>query len=701
MRAIQKLSAAIIACVLLIGTAAVCMVSAAGTGASFTTQNVFKTGNRSNYRIPTAVVTNDGTVWAFCNDRRDSVADRADIQWISASKAAPDGTFCDSFYLLNLEGWSFIIGAAIYDAVNDNIMLFYHASIKTAEANSLYVSLPQQERLPLGSCIIESNDGGETWKARAANLPILLQYPFLAPTFHGSSAGLQIEEGEHAGRLVISGKVANADTENLGIMRSSTFSCIVYSDDFGATWKISNLMPGGSDEASMCILSDGTLYVNSRSMAGNNGRAVGYSYDGGATITDCGEERGVWQTASNGIKGSVISFDNPDKAGERLTLYSCLLSSTTVRKNLCIWISYDDGKTWPEIVTVDPGYTAYSEMRYNPVNEKVYLFYERGDSGPYSAGLNMASFNISWLMENKKPYVPLRINTAPETAEAKLVTENIAVHLKPESLSGYKDGDSISLWKDTSGGGNDAESYMQNASPTMRDDDLNGYPVAYFARNSESKLALQNVGNLDGNCTLFIVFKSYGSTTNNQSIIKNTNINMLTLYADMDRRLFCTSVNATGSAKIHSAAKYDNKYHIMAVVWDSENSLLTQFLDSSRTDVNFAAEDSVKVRREVPVDAILLGENLNGMIAEVIIYDRVLTDTEVAQNGLYLADKFNLVWNDVTPIEKTGSVDSESISSSVTAPPSTGDNSVIIIAIIAAAIIAMIAAVVIILKKKK
>ena len=40
-------------------------------------QVLFPTAGRSHYRIPSVVVTNDGTLLAFCNDRKDTVDDHA------------------------------------------------------------------------------------------------------------------------------------------------------------------------------------------------------------------------------------------------------------------------------------------------------------------------------------------------------------------------------------------------------------------------------------------------------------------------------------------------------------------------------------------------------------------------------------------------------------------------------------------------
>ena len=48
---------------------------------------LFASGGRSNYRIPSIVVTKSGTVAAFCNDRKDSVIDHAkEVAVVCATK---------------------------------------------------------------------------------------------------------------------------------------------------------------------------------------------------------------------------------------------------------------------------------------------------------------------------------------------------------------------------------------------------------------------------------------------------------------------------------------------------------------------------------------------------------------------------------------------------------------------------------------
>ena len=52
---------------------------------------LFASGGRSNYRIPSIVVTDDGTVLAFCNDRKDTVDDHAAETVIAFARKPANG----------------------------------------------------------------------------------------------------------------------------------------------------------------------------------------------------------------------------------------------------------------------------------------------------------------------------------------------------------------------------------------------------------------------------------------------------------------------------------------------------------------------------------------------------------------------------------------------------------------------------------
>ncbi|MBQ9996653.1 MAG: exo-alpha-sialidase, partial [Clostridia bacterium] len=77
---------------------------------------LFASGGRSNYRIPSIVVTGDGTVLAFCNDRKDSVIDHAEEVAVVCARKLPDGTWTDVQTLAGIPGWTCMIGSAVYDS---------------------------------------------------------------------------------------------------------------------------------------------------------------------------------------------------------------------------------------------------------------------------------------------------------------------------------------------------------------------------------------------------------------------------------------------------------------------------------------------------------------------------------------------------------------------------------------------------------
>ena len=76
---------------------------------------VFATGGRSHFRIPSMIAANDGTMLAFCNDRKDTVDDHAEETAISFSRKPLSGTWEAVTELASIPGWACSVGAAVYD----------------------------------------------------------------------------------------------------------------------------------------------------------------------------------------------------------------------------------------------------------------------------------------------------------------------------------------------------------------------------------------------------------------------------------------------------------------------------------------------------------------------------------------------------------------------------------------------------------
>lgn len=142
------------------------------------------------------------------------------------------------------------------------------------------------------------------------------------------------------------------------------FSNITYSKDGGKSWQTSNQaldVPAGTTECAVVELADGSLMLNMRanSNRGNegpdNGRAIAVTNDMGNTWHEhptsfqalpeptCMASLYVHEYTVDGKTKRVLIFLNPN--------------SKTVRENMTLKVSFDDGMTWPEAnwVLLDEG----------------------------------------------------------------------------------------------------------------------------------------------------------------------------------------------------------------------------------------------------------------------------------------------------------------------------------------------------------
>ena len=132
-----------------------------------------------------------------------------------------------------------------------------------------------------------------------------------------------------------------------------------YSDDNGKTWKYGEVAPNGKahrpNEVQMVELSDGRILLNARGMAGNKYRKVAVSEDGGITWSDVNDQTELTESR---CMGSIISYDAKDGKAPKLLYVGP--ASQKARSEGTLWISTDDGKTWPTQKLLVPGEFAYS-----------------------------------------------------------------------------------------------------------------------------------------------------------------------------------------------------------------------------------------------------------------------------------------------------------------------------------------------------
>jgi sialidase-1 len=240
--------------------------------------------------------------------------------------------------------------------------------------------------------LTHSDDDGLTW-APPVEITSTVKQPDWTWYATGPGAGLQIERGPHAGRLVVPCDHIEAGTQH-------RYSHVIYSDDHGATWTLGGRTPQpGVNECEVVELSGGRLMLNMRNHDRSEFlRKVSVSEDGGITwgtvysdpaliepICQASIRRYSWPEQG----GDRILFSNPAHAGER--------GVSAQRCNMTVRLSEDSGRTWPTARSLHPGPSAYSCLAVLPGGE-IACLYEAGREHPYES-IVFARFSLDWIKQ--------------------------------------------------------------------------------------------------------------------------------------------------------------------------------------------------------------------------------------------------------------------------------------------------------------
>ena len=279
-------------------------------------------------------------------------------------------------------------------------------------------------------------------------------------------------------------------------------------------------------------------------------------------------------------------------------------------------------------------------MCYNPSTKKITFVYELGVKNCYDTGMKIDTFDIDWLMANKRPNVSLR-QTAPvdENVSAALVTDGLLMQLNGDGMGSFA---SDKIWRNSVGSVN---TEMSEGTANVVSNALNGESVMSF--DGTSGLKVSGLNTLTGDITYFIVYKSdvasfVGSKTE-PTLFQTSHSNGIRTYVRAMPDAMSTYV--TGGYYVEAEEFIDTEWHIFAVTWsanDANTALTSQFMDGN-VGVKFEVGAYAK-RNMTQAGVQSIAPDFAGDIAEILIYDRALSDTEVAQTGLSLAEKFGLEW---------------------------------------------------------
>ena len=232
-----------------------------------------------------------------------------------------------------------------------------------------------------------SDDSGFTWSD-----PIRIPDSLLRDDWkrwrNCPGPGIQLRHGPFKHRLLIPGHIVTKQDRH--------HSVVWYSDDHGATWHVSEPAVMGSDEISVVELEDGRVLMNIRCHGDLDPgldpryRNFMFSKDGGETWSGLETKKDLLWDSGHGTIAALSSGDD-----SRLLAFHPLYVK---RRDLTCFVSYDDGKTWPDqkLIHEAGGYSSVIVMD----NHHIALSHNHGHKG--RDGIDFVRFNLSWLTDGKE-----------------------------------------------------------------------------------------------------------------------------------------------------------------------------------------------------------------------------------------------------------------------------------------------------------
>lgn len=372
-------------------------ISAALHAAEPQSVNVFvpqEDGFRS-IRIPSLVTTSKGTLLAFAEGRA-ADADQAQNK-IILKRSEDSGKIWQAASTIAADGAKALNNpCAVVDNSNGRVLLMYQSYPAGISERSGKILPGYEGDSVVRNWIITSDDDGKTWSKPRDISRSTKREKTVTTIASGPGIGIQLTQGKHSGRILMPLNEGPFGQWNI---------YVVFSDDGGSTWQMGNNAPGNFlqgtktltsstvNEVQVVELSDGGVMLNARRWAGKPVRKVTTSADGGetwATIQDASELQ------DPSCMGSIIRYPMGKMPERNYLLYSGP-NSTGQRKAGTVYLSKDDGKTWPVQRLLEPDSFAYSCLTVLPDGE-IGCLYEADDT----KRIVFVRFSLDWLLSGSK-----------------------------------------------------------------------------------------------------------------------------------------------------------------------------------------------------------------------------------------------------------------------------------------------------------
>jgi sialidase-1 len=333
-------------------------------------------GHYPHYRIPSLVTTNAGTLLAFCEGRQGGDHSKNDMV---LKRSADDGKTWGPLQVLDDRGGDCLNNPqSVVLRESGRVLLMYNMY---PEGHHEREVVPGYEGKYCHTFLMHSDDDGLTW-TKPREISRQVKRPTrVTSVASGPGIGIQLTRGKHQGRIIM--------PFNQGPF-GDWMVYAAYSDDEGETWRFGETAPhppkGRGNEVQMVELSDGQLLLNSRGQDANRLRLRAHSRDGSLTWSALENDP---QLPEPQCMGSIIRHSWPEDGRSRI-LFSGP-GHKEGRSKGRIYLSYDEGKTWPISRQLVPDEFSYSCLTVLP-DKSIGCLYE-GAGGI----IRFARVELAWL----------------------------------------------------------------------------------------------------------------------------------------------------------------------------------------------------------------------------------------------------------------------------------------------------------------
>ncbi len=345
--------------------------------------------NSTNYRIPAVITARDGSIVAVTDKRKYNNGDLPEDIDILCNVSKDGGhTWTEPYTIAYGTGYKQGYGDCALALTNDENGII----AAFVGGPGFWGSTPTD---PLRMYISRSHDNGMTWSepedithfVYGAECEDEERKEWLGG-FFGSGNGL----------LTSTGRIMFVIAMRENNTREVICNHAVYSDDNGQTWQVSGRASVGGDEAKVTELVDGRILMSIRR---NGYRWYNISEDGGVTWQETTSE---WtDIVAPACNGDLIRYTSVNDGYDKNRLLHSVPEGSS-RKNVTVYVSYDEGESWQTKKCIVPYNSAYSSLCVLP-DSTIGLYVEEAYQNEGDYCTVFYNFSLNWLTDGEDDVV--------------------------------------------------------------------------------------------------------------------------------------------------------------------------------------------------------------------------------------------------------------------------------------------------------